>query len=519
MAQLVKPLTKETLVVDRLPTFLLCLVVLSLVPGTAAPGHARDTRVAVWNGIELQAVRDTGMGPPMAARALAMLHTAMFDAWVAYDPVAVGTRLGSSLRRPAEERTVLNKEQAVSYAAYRVLLDLFPSQSAIFQAKMAELGYDPFDTSQDPATPQGIGNRAARALLDYRHQDGSNQLGDLHPGPYSDYTGYAPVNGPDTIFDPNRWQPLRLPDGLGGFTVQTFLAPHWGLVLPFALSSGGQFRPRPPAIYPTDAQGYIKQTTQILDYSAELTDRHKAIAEYWADGPSSETPPGHWALFAQVISRRDGHGLDEDVVLFFALANAVQDAGIAVWDAKRHYDYARPITVVHFLFHDQLIRAWKGPFQGTGLLLGQDWRPYQPATFVTPPFPEYVSGHSAFSAAAATTLRLYTKSPRFGHSATIPAGSSKIEPGAVPAADVVLRWKTFKEAADEAGLSRRYGGIHFEDGDLRGRRLGRQVAKEVWRKVVGHVRRSGWEKSHVPDCDEEDVEDNRQSKGRIDFCR
>ncbi|ALA57028.1 exported protein of unknown function [Nitrospira moscoviensis] len=94
MAQLVKPLTKETLIVDRLPAFLLCLVVLSLVSGTAAPGHARDTRVVVWNGIELQAVRDTGMGPPMTARALAMMHTAMFDAWAVYDPVAVGTILG-----------------------------------------------------------------------------------------------------------------------------------------------------------------------------------------------------------------------------------------------------------------------------------------------------------------------------------------------------------------------------------------------------------------------------------------
>jgi hypothetical protein len=249
--------------------------------------------------------------------------------------------------------------------------------------------------------------------------------------------------------------------------------------------SGSQFRPPAPEIYPTNAHGYIQQAEQILRYSANLTDREKVIAGYWADGPSTETPPGHWALFAQFVSRRDHHTLDDDVVMFFAVANALQDAGIAVWDAKRYYDYLRPITAVHFLFRDELIRAWKGPFLGTGLILGQEWRPY----IATPPFPEYVSGHSAFSSAAATMLRLYTKSPHFGYSVTMSAGSSTVEPGLVPAAEITLRWKTFKDAADEAGVSRRYGGIHFEEGDLRSRRLGRKVARQVWRKVLSYLMR------------------------------
>jgi PAP2 superfamily len=117
---------------------------------------------------------------------------------------------------------------------------------------------------------------------------------------------------------------------------------------------------------------------------------------------------------------------------------------------------------------------------------GASWRPYQLATDPTPPFPEYVSGHSTFSAAAAQILKLFTGSDHFGETVTLPAGSSKIEPGVTPAPLVVLKWETFTAAADEAGMSRRYGGIHFKAADLVGRELGRLVAGEVWSKAQGY---------------------------------
>jgi hypothetical protein len=123
---------------------------------------------------------------------------------------------------------------------------------------------------------------------------------------------------------------------------------------------------------------------------------HKAIAEYWADGPGSETPPGHWCLHAQHVSARDGHGLDEDARLFFALTAALLDAGIASWDAKRTYDSMRPITAIRFLFSGREVLAWGGPGLGPRRIRGEDRQPYIP----TPPFGEYVSGHSTFSAAA-----------------------------------------------------------------------------------------------------------------------
>lgn len=117
---------------------------------------------------------------------------------------------------------------------------------------------------------------------------------------------------------------------------------------------------------------------------------------------------------------------------------------------------------------------------------GGDWLPYQPATFPTPPFPEYPSGHSTFSAAGATILALFTGSDTFGGSVTIPAGSSTVEPGISPRTDVTLSWPTFTAAANEAGISRRYGGIHFRQGDLDGRLLGRLVGVQAWVKALSY---------------------------------
>jgi hypothetical protein len=356
---------------------------------------------------------------------------------------------------------------------------------------LSSLGYDPSDASTDTSTPSGIGNVAAQAVITFRHGDGSNQLGNLHPGAYSDYTGYTPVNDPDHINDANHWQPLRVPDGHGGFVVQTYIAPHWGLVTPFAMSSGSQFRPAegPRPTFPSGP--YRQQAEQILHYSAQLTDEQKVIAEYWADGPSSELPPGHWTLFARFVSSRDNHDIDADVKMFFTMTNAIFDASIACWEAKRHWDYVRPVTAVHYLFKGKKVRAWAGPFQGTGHIKGEDWQPFQAATVVTPPFPEYVSGHSTFSAAGAEILKRFTGSDTFGFSYTQPAKTSRVEPGSVPATDVILSWATFSDAADEAGISRRYGGIHFEDGDLRGRAMGRLIAGQAWDKAQAYITGQG----------------------------
>jgi hypothetical protein len=446
---------------------------LALVASSTSP--AAQANIAIqWNTVTLQAIQRVSFAPMYTARALAIVHTCMYDAWAAYDPIAVGTRLGDTLRRPASEHTNAAKEQAISYAAYRCVVDLFPTQkAALIDPFMNAVGFDPLDMSADTTTAAGIGNVAAAAVLAFRHADGSNQLGDLHPGAYSDYTGYAPVNGPDNLSDPNRWQPLRTPGG----AVQTFLAPHWGRVIPFALEANAQFRPPPPPLFPQGT--YRKQANAILHQSATLDDMAKVIAGYWADGPSTVTPPGHWNVIARFVSERDGHTIDDDVKMFFALDNAMLDASIAAWECKRFYEYVRPISAIRFLYVGKPVRAWGGPYHGAELIPGELFQSYLP----TPAFPEYISGHSTFSAAGAEILRLFTGSEAFGGSVTILAGASLIEPGLVPASDVTLSWATFSDAAAEAGLSRRYAGIHFETGDLQGRSLGRRIGAATWAKA------------------------------------
>ncbi len=459
------------------------LVVLAAFVGIPAAG-ADSTLVVKWNETLLECVRLSKIGPPMVARAIGVTYTCGFDAWTAYDDVAVSTQPAGVARRPAAERTEANRGRAFSFAVYRALLDLFPGQTDYIRDQMSALGYDPDNTSSDVTVPPGVGNVCALAVLDFRHADGSNQLGNLHPGPYSDYTGYQSVNDADHINDPNRWQPLRFCDGHGGFVTPTYIAPQWGNVIPFAMTSPSEFRPPPPQQYPHG--GYVAQIEEELRLNAHLDDRQKVIAEYWADGPRSELPPGHWTLFGEFVSDRDAHTFDQDVKMFFMLGNAVMDAGIAVWEAKRFYDSERPITAIHFLKAGKKVLATV-PFKGKQVINGADWMPYQPCTFVTPPFPEYPSGHSAFSAAGAEILKRFSGSDAFGASATRAVGSSKVEPGYAPATDVTLSWATFSEAADEAGFSRRLGGIHFEDGDLASRKLGRQVGAAVWDKAQSYI--------------------------------
>jgi hypothetical protein len=451
--------------------------------------------VVGWNDALLGAIRVVKPGPPMLARTLAILHTAIYDAWAAYDAVALATVTGASLRRPENERNASNKAKAMSYAAYSVLLDQYPSERPRFDALMSTYSF-PLTNNTDASTPEGIGNTIAKIILASRHADGSNQLGNMTTSgvAFSDYTGYSPVN-PATVFTgptalaeipaPTHWQPLTFTDAAGVTKTPSFIAPHWRNVTPFALTSAAQFRPAAPAAI--DTPEFRAQAEEVMGLLLNLTDKQKVIAEYWADGPSSELPPGHFCLFAQFVSKRDHHDNDQDAKLFFALANAMLDASIATWEAKRFYDYVRPITAIRYLFNGQTIMGYgvNGVPGGLVDIKGEAWRPYQPTTFPTPPFAEHTSGHSAFSSAGAEVLKQFTGSDNFGGSYVKTKNSLKVDPAA-PAQDVTLEWQTFSIAAEEAGMSRLYGGIHFHNGDIAGRDIGRKVGAQVFAKAQSY---------------------------------
>ncbi len=463
---------------------------------TSVAAQADQPKVVVeWNKAALEAIRVVKPGPPMVARSLAILHTAMYDAWAAYDSVAVGTRLRNLLRRPVAESNQANKALAMSYAAYLVLVNQYPTEKARFDAKMASFGYL-LSTATDPSKPDGVGNLAAQAVIDFRRGDGSNQDGTLSSSgvAYADYTGYVPVNLP-AIFNqptplsgiaaPARWQPLTYFDATGAAKTPGFIGPHWRNVTPFALTSASQFRPVPPKALGTPE--FAAQAQRVMDVQLALTEKQKVIAEYWADGPNSELPPGHWGLFAQFVSGRDNNNNDKDVKMFFAVANAILDASIATWEAKRFYDYARPITAIRYLNNGRTVQGIGsgGPAAGFVSIQGEAWRTYQVDTFPTPPFPEYTSGHSAFSAAGAEALKQFTGSDTFGASYTQAARTLRAD-ASLPTATLTLSWATFTEAANEAGQSRIYGGIHFDDGNIAGLELGRKVGAQAYTKAKSY---------------------------------
>lgn len=298
------------------------------------------------------------------------------------------------------------------------------------------------------------------------------------------------------------------------------------------------------------SQGYVINPITNSPYQPQLAlraDYARVLAEFWADGPDSETPPGHWFVILNYVNdhpafepkyKGQGEILDElewNVKSYFALGGAVHDAAIAAWGIKGYYDYIRPISAIRSMaergqssnpnlpnYHpaglplipnkvelisatDPLnpfgdaeneikIKAWKVPGQSypgsdelnnVDWILGTRWQPYQRPTFVTPPFAGYVSGHSTFSRAAAEMLSDLTGSQYF------PGGMGEFEAPknnflvfeTGPSEDLTLQWAKYQDASDQCSLSRIWGGIHPPVDDIPGRLIGYQVGKSAFAKV------------------------------------
>jgi hypothetical protein len=561
-----------------------------------------------WDEAALDAIRRALPAPTIHARNLFHTSAAMWDAWAVYDPNASGyfvTEKHSASDVVAARNEAISYA-AYRVLTGRYINSVGADQSlSELDDLMDTLCYPIKLTTTEGDSPAAIGNRIASAVLAYGLTDGSNQAAG-----YSDDLDYQPVNPPlvvakpgTTMTDPNRWQPLQLEHMISqnGIPVvngvQQFIGAHWGGVKGFALPAGGADRlpihPAPPPRLgdPVTDQAFKDQAVEVirdsstLDPSVDATldispaalgdntlganDGHgrqlnratqkpyaadvvnegdfgRALAEFWADGPNSETPPGHWNVIANDVSdqlgsnlRIGGQGaavdrLQWDVKLYFAVNGAVHDAAIAAWGAKGYYDSVRPISMIRYMGglgqstdpalasynleglplvpglvelvtpqttaagqrHAALagdegqvaIRAWAGSprdpktqIGGVGWILAVDWVPYQAPTFVTPSFAGYFSGHSTFSRAAAEVLTGFTGSHYFPGGLdtwTVKAGSLKFEAG--PSKDVVLEWATYQDAADSAGISRLYGGIHLSADDLNGRKAGADCGQAAW---------------------------------------
>lgn len=491
------------------------------------------------------------------------------------------------------------------------------ASQASFDALMEALGYDTGFTSTDGDTPAALGNRIAAAVIDYGRTDGSNEgVGLCYPDD-TGYTPLNlplifKLPGAGSLLDPNRWQPLAFDffvtqNGIPiGRSIQSFVGVGWADVAPFALGpqvvdvpSGPRMDPGPPpqlggagdaivkdamvelirlssridtsanavidispgtimnnSLGADDGAGHPLNPVTGAPYASDMADRadyERVVTEYWADGPRSETPPGHWNVIANDVSdhpsmsgaKRIGGrgrpvgGLEWDVKIYLAINGAVHDAAIWAWGNKNVYDSSRPITLIRWMsglgqssdpslpsYHPDglplvpdlielitpqttlpggrhagltghegeiAIRIWAGgpadpatQVAGVKWKRGVEWLPYMPRNFVTPPFPGYTSGHSAFSRSAAEVLTAATGTPFFpgGLKSFIATQDHFLAIERGPSRTVELQWATYYDAADQAGLSRRFGGIHPYYDDYPSRRAGSIIGRRAWRKAL-----------------------------------
>jgi PAP2 superfamily len=367
---------------------------------------ARGDVVTDWNDAALAAIRADRTAPPIASRSLAILHAGIYDA------VNGIARTNERYLVPSVAPAGASRPAAASAAAHRVLVRLFPANASTFDALHAAILAG---IPEGPHKRAGIiwGEFVATVVLVARAHDGSDA-----------------VMPPPSGSGPGVWVPTPpafLP----------YLLPQWGFVVPFGMRNSPQFRPPGPP--PLDSQRYLVDYNEVKELGAAIgstrTEEQSEIALFWADGAGTETPPGHWNSIAQIIADDRGNTLEENARLFALLNIAMADAAICAWDAKYTYNFWRPVTAIAFAEPEL------------------NWRSF----IATPPFPDYVSGHSTFSAAAATML------PLFYGTEDLPftTGSDSL-PG------VERSFPTCLNAAEEAAVSRIYGGIHFrfasEDG-------------------------------------------------------
>ena len=381
--------------------------------------------VLEWNDVALAAIRTASTPPPIASRALAIVHTSIYDAVNAiertHEPYAVDVLAAPST----------SAEAAVAAAAHAALVSLFPAQQATFDAALAaSLTTIPDGAAEDLGV--ALGEDVAAKILALRANDGATTV-----------VNYAPGN------DPGDWQPTP-PAGAPA------LLPQWADLVPFAMNSPSQFSPSSiPALTNaayTAAFNEVKSLGDInsLTRSADQT----AIARFWANGAGTATPPGHLNILAQIVADQQGNTLAENARLFAMLNVAMADAAIMAWDAKFATDYWRPITG---------IRAADDTNPDT--VQDANWTPL----ITTPPFPSYVSGHSSFSGAAAAVLEHFFGTDNIAF--TLPSENQQV---------AARSFDSFSEAAEESADSRLYGGIHWrfdnEDGLTAGTALGEFVA-------------------------------------------
>ena len=385
--------------------------------------------VLQWNRLTLRAIKAERTPPPIAARNLAIVHVAMYDA------VNAVHRSHQPFLVNATAEPGASPEAAAAVAAHCALLSLYPRYTPTFDS---ELDASLESVPDGPGKSDGVnlGHSVAEKVLASRRND------------FAARTSYRIRQ------ETGRWQPT-FPD------YQRPLLPEWASVQPFALRNVTEYRPvGPPAMSSNEFAQSYREVKAIGSLNSTTRTRDQTeIARFWADGEGTVTPPGHWNQIAQTVAIERKNTLAGNARLFAMLNVAMADAAIACWDCKYHFDFWRPVTAIRNA--DRLKdRAFESD---------PDWVPLLP----TPPFPSFTSGHSTFSAAAAAVL-----AHCFGRDVVRFTTKSDGLPG------VTRTFARFSDAAEEAGMSRIYGGIHYDfdnrDGLAGGKKIGEYVSRSFF---------------------------------------
>ncbi len=388
-----------------------------------------DAAVATaWFDLARTLVRTTlGFTPPVASRAFAYTGLALYEA------VVPGSRRYQSLQRvmpglrvPSPDDDRLDWPAVANAALASMMRLLFPTTSVNNRAAIDALEASFTGSSGDASA---YGRAVADSVFAFAWTDGGHE-GYLRNFP----ADYIPPAGP------GLWVPTPS-------AFQTALQPTWGRNRCFAIESGADCPAGPPTRYSEDpGSDFYAEAMEVYRAVNERTPEQEAIAQFWADDPGvTATPPGHSVSIATQVLQREGASLMLAAETYAKVGMAVGDAFIACWDAKYRYSLLRPVTY---------IRAVVDP----------GWTPL----LVTPPFPEHTSGHSVQSGAAFHVLTdLFGRRYRF-------EDHTHDDRGLAP-----RRFGSFREAAEEAALSRLYGGIHFRPAIELGLEQGRCVGRAV----------------------------------------
>jgi len=429
-------------------------------------------------------VSETGSDASLVADFTMALEVTWFDAVAPYSPPAVGiySKLG---HRPASECNNANKNTAVIYAAYRILMDRLPEGRDDWRGMMDSVGLNPDDNSEDKETAVGIGNLAARGMIEARTNDGVNRLGDeggrrYNLRPYEDYTGFKPVNTAYELSDPSRWQPNINPYGNGVFTIQNAVTPQIRLATPFTYSDASKYKLSPPVNSDVrNIEAYRRQADEVLSASAGLTDEQKMMAELFND---KFFTLGVIAGTAALSVRQMEIG--EFVQYLATVEIALFDAAIIDWHYKALYDSVRPFSAIRYLYGDKPVTAWGGPGKGTVHdITGNEWTGY----LGTPDHPEYPSVSTSICQAYTQAARLTLGTDEIKADIPIKAGSSLVEPGLTPERDITFKWRSWTDLSNDCGMSRHWGGVHFLSAIKNVSEFAPQIGTQAYEFVQEHL--------------------------------